>query len=73
MDYDERSALFDTYFSFIIEDLEIMRQRYPNNQEILENYEWYKEHYEELEEQFQDEALFFNLGFILYTAKRADK
>ena len=70
MDYDEREALFDTYFSFILEDLKIMMERYPNDKEFELNYDWYSKIYEDLEERFQDEAFYFNLGFVLYTAKK---
>ena len=70
MDYEERSALFDTYFSFILDDLAIMKERYPHDKRISQDYDWYERNYEELEEKFQDEALFFNLGFVLFTAKR---
>lgn len=70
MDYDERSALFDTYFSFIIEDLKIMIEAYPNDTEIRDDYEWYRKIYDDLEERFQDEAFYFNLGFVLYTARK---
>ena len=70
MDYDERAALFDTYFSFILEDLKIMRERYPEKEAVREDYEWYLKNYEAMEERFQDDAFFFTLGFILYTARK---
>lgn len=70
MDYDEREALFNTYFSFILEDLKIMMERYPGEKEFEENYNWYSKIYDDLEERFQDEAFYFNLGFVLYTAKK---
>ena len=70
MDYDERSALFDTYFSFILEDLKIMLDRYPNDKQIQNDYKWYLNIYEDLEERFQDDAFFFNLGFVMFTAKK---
>lgn len=70
MDYDERSALFDTYFSFILEDLKIMAERYPNDKRIRNDYDWYSKNYEKMEECFQDDAFFFNLGFIMYLAKK---
>jgi len=70
MDYEERSALFDTYFSFIIEDLKIMKERYPDDQRISADYEWYRKSYDDLEEKFQDEAFFFSLGFMIYTAQK---
>lgn len=70
MGYEERAALFDTYFSFILEDLAIMKERYPNDKRISRDYAWYKQNYVDLEEKFQDEAFFFTLGFMLFTAKR---
>jgi len=70
MDFEERSALFDTYFSFILEDLKIMRERYPDDARIKKDLEWYDEAYEDMEEQFQDDAFYFTLGFVMFTAKR---
>lgn len=70
MDYEERSALFDVYFSFILEDLKLMAQRYPTDKHIQKELEWYSDFYDDLEQQFQDPAFFFNLGFMLYTAQK---
>ena len=70
MDFEEREALFDTYFSFILDDCEIMMERYPGNKNYIEDYNWYKNIYEDLEERFQDETFVFSLGFMLYTAKK---
>ena len=49
MDIDEKEAFFDVYFSFIIEDLKIMLQKYPNDKRIQDDYRWYKENYETFE------------------------
>ena len=70
MDYDERSALFDTYFSFILDDSRIMVERYPNNSEYKADYDWYENIYDELEERFQEETFVFSLGFMIYTARK---
>lgn len=70
MDYDERSALFDTYFSFILEDLKIILNKNPGNTQLCEDYEWYKKNYEDLEESFLNDDFFFNLGFVIYTARK---
>lgn len=70
MDFEERSALFDTYFSFILEDLKGMRERYPDDKKIKADYDWYQKSYDVLEEKFQDEAFFFSLGFVLFTAQK---
>lgn len=70
MDYEERSALFDVYFSFVLEDLKLMAARYPEDKRVRMDLEWYSDYYDDLEQQFQDDAFFFNLGFTLHTAQR---
>lgn len=70
MDCDERFAMFDTYFSFILEDLKIMKERYPNDKRIAKDLEWYEQNYETIEEIFQDESFYFSLGFMMLTATK---
>lgn len=70
MDYEKRSALFDTYFSFVLEDLKIMKERYPDDRRIAADFDWYCKSYDDLEEKFQDDAFFFSLGFMIYTAQK---
>ncbi len=70
MDYEKRSALFDTYFSFILDDLAIMKERYPNDKRVEADYNWYSRIYDNLEEKFQDDAFFFTLGFMIFTAQK---
>ena len=70
MNFEAREALFDTYFSFVLEDAEIMMKRHPENETAKENYEWLKNNYENLEERFLDSNFYFNLGFMTFTAKK---
>ena len=70
MDFEEREALFDTYFSFILEDAEIMTKRHPDNINAKKNYEWLKDNYEDLEQRFLDSNFYFNLGFMIFTANK---
>lgn len=70
LNYEERQALFDTYFSFILDDLKIMHQRYPEDSKIQENLTWYADNYDEIEEKFHDESFMFNLGFMLFSAEK---
>ena len=70
MDSDERSALFDTYFSFIGADLKQLLEKYPDDRRLKADSEWYDSVYDDLEERFQDDAFYFLLGFVLYTAQR---
>lgn len=62
--------MFETYFSFILEDLKIMRERYPDDTKIKEDYEWYRDVYDELEEKFHIDTFMFSLGFMLFTARK---
>ena len=70
MDYDERSALFDTYFSFILEELKIYVEEHPEDKNAIEDCNWYSKVYDKIEERFQDDNFFFNLGFVLLTAQK---
>ena len=70
MDYEKRSALFDTYFSFILEELKIYVRQHPDDKRAVKDLEWYDRIYEDLEARFQDDNFFFNLGFVLFTAKK---
>ncbi len=65
MGFSERQALFDTYFSFIMEDLLIMKQRYPASKRVEEDLKWYREIYYELEERFHADEFMFSLGFMI--------
>jgi hypothetical protein len=70
MDYEKRSALYDTYFSFILEELKIYVKDHPDDKRAVKDLEWYDKIYEDLEAKFQDDNFFFNLGFVLFTAKK---
>ena len=70
LDCDMRSALFDTYFSFILEELKIYVKNNPSDSRAAKDLEWYDAVYESLEERFQDDNFFFNLGFVLFTARK---
>lgn len=70
MNYDQRSALFETYFSFVLGDAKIQVDRHPQDKRAKADYEWYLEHYDDLEEKFHDSGFFFLLGFLLVTAAK---
>ncbi len=70
MDYDQRQALFDTYFDFVLEDCGIMAKKYPDNLSINEDYKWIKQSFSDLEDNFQENGFFFSLGFVLFTAEK---
>lgn len=70
MDFTKKQALFDIYFSFILEDLKVMMDRYPGNEKIMKDYEWYSNIYELLEERFHSEEFLFSLGFMIFTATK---
>ena len=70
MNYDEREALFDTYFSFIGDDLKLMCKKYPDSEHFKTAYKWVVDHYDQMESEFMRDDFFFTLGFVLFTARK---
>lgn len=70
MDYDEREALFDTYFSFIGDDLKLMCKKYPDSEHFATAYKWMVDHYDQMESEFMRDDFFFTLGFMLFSARK---
>ena len=70
MDSDKRSALFDVAFSYVLEDLKKLAAEYPDDKRVAADLEWYENVYDDMEELFQDDAFYFSLGFMLFTAQR---
>lgn len=70
MDYDQKNALFETYFSFIKDDLGILSAKYPQNLSLVEKYQWCKDNFDDLKEKFFDDNFFFSLGFMLFRAQK---
>lgn len=70
MDYDEREALFNIYFSFIKNDFIDLNNKDKNNAVYEENAKWMIENFETLEDQFLQDDFFFLLGFMLFEAER---
>lgn len=70
MDYDDKQSLFDIYFSFILEDLRIQSEKYPDDEYYTKEYRWLSSIYEDLESDFLNKEFFFNLGFMCFVAHR---
>lgn len=70
MDYDEREALFDTYFSIIKMDFDRLAEEVPDDKQYHEYRDWLAEHYADMEDAFHEDDFFFSLGFVLFTARR---
>lgn len=70
MDSDKRSALFDVTFSYVLEDMKKLAAEYPDDKRVAADLEWYENVYDDMEELFQDDAFYFSLGFMLFTAQR---
>lgn len=70
MNYDEKDALFNTYFSFILSDTRNRYEKAPHKRENKEDYEWLESVYERLEEEFHEPYFFFSLGFVIFTATK---
>lgn len=70
MNYDEKEDFFNMYFRMILGDVRWMHEKYPDNRDIEEEYNWYKENYERISEMFMCEDFVFSLGFQIYVAKK---
>lgn len=70
MDYDEREALFDMYFSIIKMDFDKLSAEDPRNDHYNECNDWLVEHYDDMRDAFHEDDFFFSLGFVLFTARR---
>ena len=70
MDYDDRLALFEIYFSFVKQDFADFARRNPKDKTVVHNAEWLENNYPKMEEEFIEEDFFFNLGFMLFKARR---
>lgn len=70
MNPEERDAMFDAYFSFILEDTELLSERNPGNKRYAEDHVWLRSVFEELKSAFQQEEFLFQLGFMTYTAEK---
>ena len=70
MNYDEKDALFNTYFSFILSDTRNRYEKAPHERDNKEDYEWLESVYERLEDEFHKPDFFFSLGFVIFTATK---
>lgn len=70
LNYDEKENLFKLYFKFILDDIKYMHEKYPNNIQIEEEYEWYKQNYERIHDNFMMDDFVFSLGFQIYLAQK---
>lgn len=70
MSMEEKEAFFNTYFSFIIIDAKTHMLNNPADVKVKKEYNWLEDNYDELEEAFYQNDFFFNLGFVIFTAKK---
>mgnify|MGYP005849884711 CR=1 FL=1 len=68
MDFDQRELLFNINFSFIRADLHDAARSEPDK--YGEDWEWFREAYEDLEELFQSEEFYYRMGTMVFTATK---
>lgn len=68
MSFDEREALYHTYFGSILEDIEICIKEHPNNKQLIEDKKWLMENQDDMEYKFYQNSFYFLLGFVLFSA-----
>ncbi len=69
MNREQRSNLFDLYFWFILDDLRKMHEDAPDNKIIETHLNWMEEHYKEMKSNFKKKNFYFNIGFMLFSAR----
>ena len=52
-----------------MEDIQIMKERYPDSERVDEDFKWYSDIYDRLEEEFHSDEFIFSLGFMIFTAR----
>lgn len=72
MTYDEKEDFFNIYFRFILGDVQWMHQKYPENEMIAEDSQWYTSHYDSIFEKFMKDDFVFSLGFQIYVASKSN-
>lgn len=68
----ERDDLFEVYFSFVLDDLRKMHEIDPENRVVAAELKWLESSYKRMKIEFKSSDHFFNLGFMLMSARRRD-
>lgn len=69
MSRSEKEKFFDIYFWFILDDLRKMREQKPSSKLIKTDLDWMESKYKEMRMEFKKRDFFFNLGFVLLSAR----
>lgn len=70
MNYEEKEAFWGMYFNFILGDIKWMHEKYPADESIADDCEWYTNNFEDIFKMFMKDDFIFSLGFQLYLAKK---
>ncbi len=72
MSREQRGDFFSLYFWIILDDLRKMCALDPKDTLAAAQLDWMEKHYKEMRSAFKKKGFFFNVGFMLYSAKRED-
>ena len=67
---DDKESLFNLYCKFVLDDIEVLHEKEPNNATFAEEYEWYNQNYKKIFEHFMMNEFVFSIGFQIYLAKK---
>lgn len=67
--YAPRDVIGD-HTTSIVEDLQTMAQRHPDDASVKEDLNWYHDVFDDLEEAFCGDDFFFQVGFMTFSATR---
>ena len=70
MDYDEKAALFHVYFGYVPYALQKMKEKNPENEIIVKDWDWTIKNMDKAEILFMEKRFIFSLGYIVYVAQK---
>lgn len=65
----EKDDFFEVYFWFVLDDLRKMSEENPDDVFVKAEYEWIRDNYAIMKNEFKKKEFFFNLGFMIFSAR----
>lgn len=70
LNHEDKESLFNLYCKFVLDDIEWLHKKEPNNATFAKEYEWYSQNYKKIFDQFMMDEFVFSIGFQIYLAKK---
>lgn len=67
---EEKEVEYNVSFAYLKDNLKLMTEKYPDNETIREDYNWYVEKEDEIEAEFLKPGFVYVSGRIIYSARK---